>query len=114
MYFTYKYLNFHPFIVQKESSFDMKEKKEGSRWRYIGIIGIISRLTYDFTGFIWFSNFQKNSVSSEERSVKTASVFGGDDAVDIDANVQYAGNLIYKLYSLLHCITSIIKPVIRT
>ena len=40
-----------------------------------------------------FNFLQKNSISSEERSVKTASVFGGDDAVDIDANVQYAGKL---------------------
>ena len=32
-------------------------------------------------------------MSSEERSVRAASIIGADDAVDIDANVQYAGLL---------------------
>jgi len=36
---------------------------------------------------------KKNSVSSEERNVRAASIVGGDDALDIDANVQYAGIL---------------------
>ena len=52
--------------------------------------------------FSLICSFKQKSISSEERSSRAQSIVGGDD-IDIDANVQYAGLLIYACLAI-HCL----------